>query len=153
MEIRSLSDIEGMEDYYGYTVNELGQVFSTRSFGGVNRMLSPGYRSKQYPYQFVRLSGKNNNIKSFYVHRLVALAFLDNGANRSQVNHINRDKTDNRLCNLEWVTMEENMKHWKESESDDDILMKQYRRLVNKEGELVADLPKTYRDYYYSIYS
>lgn len=50
--------------------------------------------------------------KTIYVHRLVAEAFIENAdSDRNEVNHINGDTHDNRLCNLEWVTHSENMKH------------------------------------------
>lgn len=61
-------------------------------------------------YRFVILS-RNNKSKNCYVHRLVAEAFIPNNDNKPQVNHINGNKSDNRLSNLEWVTIQENHLH------------------------------------------
>lgn len=53
----------------------------------------------------------NSKSKSFKVHRLVASAFIPNTHNLPQVNHIDENKLNNRVGNLEWVTALENNRH------------------------------------------
>lgn len=69
---------------------------------------------KSYPdtdgYQIVGLC-KNGKCVSVKVHRLVALAFIDNPENKPQVNHKDADKGNNRDWNLEWATQPENIQH------------------------------------------
>lgn len=50
-----------------------------------------------------------------YIHRLMAVTFLDNPRSKKEVNHINGIKTDNSISNLEWSTHKENMSHAKEA--------------------------------------
>lgn len=67
-------------------------------------------KDKQTGYVSVTLADGNKRITRF-VHRLVAISFIDNEENKPCVNHIDGDKTNNNLSNLEWVTMKENSKH------------------------------------------
>ena len=54
---------------------------------------------------------KNSTPKTYQVHRLVAKAFIKDDAERTQVNHINGNKLNNNLTNLEYVTRSENLQH------------------------------------------
>lgn len=62
-------------------------------------------------YQFVFLSSNKTGYQQYSIHRLVAIAFIDNPNKLPQVNHKNGIKTDNRAGNLEWVTMSGNNFH------------------------------------------
>lgn len=61
-------------------------------------------------YKMVPLS-RSGKTEFRTVHRLVAIAFLENKENKPDVNHIDGNKSNNRLSNLEWVTKKENMAH------------------------------------------
>ena len=61
-------------------------------------------------YETVALQ-KQASYKRFYVHRLVALAFIPNPKNARTVNHIDGNKLNNSVTNLEWVSYSENIRH------------------------------------------
>lgn len=63
-----------------------------------------------YPVVFYN---RNNKINTFLVHRLVAKAFIPNPDNLSDVNHIDEDKTNNHVSNLEWLSHRDNIIHSK----------------------------------------
>lgn len=69
-----------------------------------------GYPDSRGGYQLVSLMlGEKRS--TALIHRLVALAFIDNPENKEQVNHIDEVKTNNHVLNLEWCTRVENMNH------------------------------------------
>ena len=62
-------------------------------------------------YHVVRVKHKSGSFRTVSVHRLIALAFIRNDEGKKQVNHIDGNKKNNSVDNLEWVTASENMKH------------------------------------------
>lgn len=97
--------MERIKDYEDYSVSKTGNVYSHK-FGKKIKM-KPKY-SRDYLQVGFWINGKQT---WKLVHRLVAEAFIPNSDNKPQVNHINGDKTDNRVENLEWVTASENELH------------------------------------------
>lgn len=99
--------IEGFE---GYEVSNLGHIMSHRK---KSRILSPsmtGCDDDGNHYLKVCLM-KDGKKKQRYVHRLVAEAFLPKEIGKTQINHKDGNKKNNVLCNLEWVSQSENVKH------------------------------------------
>lgn len=83
-----------------YTVDTDGQVYSVRYGRYLTHYKNTG------GYMKVDFCSK-----SFYVHRLVGIAFIDNPENLPEINHKNGNKADNSIENLEWITAEDNIRH------------------------------------------
>lgn len=93
-------DIKGYEGLY--QVSNFGRV---KRNGRILKV-----RVKRKGYLGVVLYN-NSEPKHYTIHRLVAEAFIPNPENKPQVNHIDEDKTNNTVANLEWVTAKENANH------------------------------------------
>ena len=91
-------DIEGYEGLY--QISTLGRVRSLRKFDELNNIfvMKPNASNRYYK---ISLS-KNGKTKYFFVHRLVAQAFIPNPDNLSLVNHKDCNKLNNCVSNLEW---------------------------------------------------
>ena len=96
-------DIPGYEGFY--QVSDLGNIRSIR-FNKIRNMKS----WDSHGYRAVELC-MNNNRYTVGIHRLVALTFIPNPENKPEVNHKDRNKSNNNVENLEWVTQSENVAH------------------------------------------
>lgn len=91
-----------------YLVSNLGRVKSLCNCRGYKDRIMTGSIVLGYHCVLIYSNGKRICAK---VHRLVAIAFIPNPENKKTVNHINGNKVDNRLENLEWCTHKENSIH------------------------------------------
>lgn len=117
MEEEIWKDVVGYEGIY--QVSSIGRFRSlARTFIRHNtiilglvcdKILKTGKLNSGYENLSLRKEGENR--KTFIAHRLVALAFIPNPENKSDVNHKNGIRNDNRVENLEWCTVSDNHKH------------------------------------------
>lgn len=109
MKLGSVSDGKGeaiewrpIQGHETYLVNNLGEVFSERS----NKKLKPSKDKHGYLYFVISEDSVRTTMKA---HRIVAQAFIENPQNKPTVNHKNGIRSDNRVENLEWATMKEQL--------------------------------------------
>ena len=98
-------------------VSNLGRIKSidrevNHNYGGKaikkSKILTQTENQSGYLSVGITFEGKTKNVR---VSRMVATTFIPNYENKPQVNHINGDKKDNRVENLEWATSGENVRH------------------------------------------
>ena len=99
-----INKIEGYEDILPrYWINKEGQITNKETGKTIKWLIS------RHGYYYCHL-WTNNRSRYIRMHRLLALAFIPNPNNYPLVRHLNDIKTDNRLENLAWGTMSENIK-------------------------------------------
>jgi len=89
-----------VKDFPNYLIYPDGKVFSKNSNGFMKPDTNGGY---YYVYLY-----KDSKSKLKRIHRLIAEHYIPNPDNKPFVDHINRDRKDNRIENLRWVTRREN---------------------------------------------
>ena len=99
-----------------YKINEKGEVFSKYKFK--TNIVTDDWRpvkqvlDKKVGYYLVTLVNAKTKVrKNRFIHRLLAQAFIPNPLTKPQVNHIDGNKQNNQLVNLEWATCKENSQH------------------------------------------
>jgi hypothetical protein len=84
-----------VNNYITYSVSNLGNVRNDST----NKILKPRINKQGYYYVNLYTNGK---YKSFKIHRLVALTFIDNSYDKPCVDHINNNKLNNNMNDLRW---------------------------------------------------
>ena len=125
-------DIEGYEGLY--QVSNLGRVKRN------GRILKPYFGTDKYYY--VSLS-KDSKVTKFKIHRLVAHAFIPNPENKPTVDHINRNRIDNRVDNLRWATYTEQRSNQSSGEVPVYLISKGYTDLYFESQAEAAKFLKT----------
>ena len=102
-------DIKGYEGIY--QVSNMGRIKSLNRCDSNNHLLYGKLLKPEktiYGYHQITLC-KNGKTQKYKIHRLVCTHFLPNPENKPYIDHINCNRTDNRVENLRWVTHKENM--------------------------------------------
>lgn len=115
-----------------YYITETGKCYNSNT----NKYLK-GQQNKKNGYFSYNLTLPDGNKKRCYAHRLVAEAFIPNPFNKRQVNHIDGNKLNNNVENLEWATEKENAVHAIQSG------LRTFKHIYcfNRDKELVAEYP------------
>lgn len=90
--------------FHDYEVCLDGRIWSWKT----NKFLKPSSNGRGYQHIVLRVNGES---RDYYLHRLVATAYVPNPDNLPEVNHKDGNKENNCFDNLEWVTSSENKKH------------------------------------------
>jgi Mor family transcriptional regulator len=109
--LKLLETVPSLETFKGYSISDDGRIFSHKT----NKFLKPSIRmGNGCAYERIGLTDSNRVRKIFSIHRLVCIAFKYNPNHLNlTVNHIDENTFNNRIENLEWLTMGENIRYSK----------------------------------------
>ena len=113
-------EIFEIPDFTGYYADKEGNIYTTLKQGCRDRFdlskrtkpvkLNYRFTKKGYARVYMRRVSTNKR-EDVYVHRIIASMFIENPYNLETVNHKSCNRSDNRVENLEWMTIEDNLKH------------------------------------------
>lgn len=121
--------------YFGYKISNTGLVTKKNS----NELQHLKVHKRGYLLAHIQIGGVKTK-KWVLVHRLVASLFIPNPDQKPQVNHIDGNKTNNSVNNLEWVTNSENRQHAVEN----DLIAKGEKLSKKLTVEQVIEIKSTY---------
>lgn len=111
-----INELKGYGKFKGYAIDKHGNAwtckehnFRTTWYKGYWRKIALKNNCHGYPFFIMSNNGLN---KTARVHRLMGLAFVDNPNNYPVINHIDGNKSNNTVGNLEWCTHQYNTKHY-----------------------------------------
>jgi hypothetical protein len=112
--------MQTIKDFENYLITKDGDIYRNITYRKLKCSIDKN------GYLKIRLLNKSGR-KSMFLHRLLAIQFIPNPLNKPFINHIDGNKSNNKLNNLEWCTHKENMKHaW------DNNLYKDYTDSIKK---------------------
>lgn len=132
-------------DFPNYEVSNKGNIRSKEYNDSLGHLRSSKKLKKQVNncgYEYVILSSKEEKHKTLTVHRIVAKTFIPNPEEKEDVNHIDGNKLNNNVNNLEWTTTQENIIKRYEIGIDGN----NYKRVsqFDKDGNLVGSFSSSY---------
>ena len=125
--------MKSIANYSKYKISKDGRVFSFTVKSKGKELTQHNHKGG---YKFVWVHSDDGSRKQLFVHRLVALAYINNEQNKPEVNHLDSNKHNNNVENLEWCTRSENMIHMRKNTMPSKKQLFQSKELGKKWGKI-----------------